>query len=309
MFQWMGKERLKNGLRKVYYEKLHTYSASSSSYWNEHNVTVNRAFLSWEESLEYFHWRNDQYYNYIDLMPVSGHDGLEILDYGCGPGNDIVGLLHYSRPKRVVGCDVSERSLAEARARIALHDTGNVTEFVTIDESDGRLPFPDDSFDYVHSSGVLHHVPRPQDVLGEFRRVLRPGGKIRVMVYNYDSVWLHLYVAYQQMILFNRYPGMSVRDVFARFTDGEDCPIANVYRPSEFIDMGAKCGLSLRFLGSSVSQHEMKLLPMRHQAIQDPRLRMESRRFLMELTVDERALPMIGGVHAGIGAEFESVDA
>ena len=47
-----------------------------------------------------------------------------------------------------------------------------------------RLPFPDDSFQYVFSSHVFEHLPRASlmRLLKELRRVLRPGGTMRVSV-------------------------------------------------------------------------------------------------------------------------------
>ena len=297
--------RVKDLLKKTYYERIFRQRKSSSEYWSVHNVTSSRRFSSASDSLAYFEWRNDQYFNYIDLMPVDRQDGKMVLDYGCGPGNDLVGFLHFSRPSKLVGCDVSERSLEEARLRIRLHEGGDEVQLVKLEEADENLPFDDYCFDYIHCSGVLHHTPDPERILREFKRVLRPDGRIRVMVYNYDSVWLHLYVAYQQVVLRSRYSQLSIREAFSKFTDGEACPISKVYRPSEFEDMARRSDLSCRLIGSSVSQHEMSLLPLRYEAMQNPALREESRKFLMQLTFDERQLPKYQGIHAGIGAEFE----
>ena len=52
-----------------------------------------------------------------------------------------------------------------------------------------RLPFVDASFDTVFCSQVLEHVPEPWLALAEFRRVLRPGGKLILSVPHIS--WLH----------------------------------------------------------------------------------------------------------------------
>ena len=57
------------------------------------------------------------------------------------------------------------------------------------------------------------------------------------MVYNYDSIWVHLYVAYQKMLVENLYAGMNIREAFSRTTDGDDCPISHCYRAGEFIEL------------------------------------------------------------------------
>ena len=159
------------------------------AYWTEHNVTSHHEFATPQESLEYFQWRNDQYFNYIELMPVAGFDGQRVMDYGCGPGHDLVGFGTFSRCRRLVGVDVSSSSIRESRARLALH--GIAAEATLLDADTPVLPFEDGAFDHIHSSGVLHHTPDAVGILRELNRVLRPGGTANVMVYNYDSLWLH----------------------------------------------------------------------------------------------------------------------
>ena len=67
----------------------------SAAYWNA-SMVATRPFDSKEDSLEHFYWRNAQYPGYIDLLPVSGQDEKVVVDYGCGPGNDLVGFSVFS---------------------------------------------------------------------------------------------------------------------------------------------------------------------------------------------------------------------
>jgi SAM-dependent methyltransferase len=135
---------------------------TSEEYWARHNVTNHVTFKDATESLRYLDWRNDQYIGYIDLLPVRGHDKETILDFGCGPGNDLVGFLTYSRPARLVGADVSGPSLEEARSRLELH--GADFELIKLSESTGALPFADGEFDYIHCSGVLMCTREPDRI-------------------------------------------------------------------------------------------------------------------------------------------------
>jgi SAM-dependent methyltransferase len=273
-------------------------AAGVADYWTRHNVTLHHQFSSAEESLAYLRWRNDQYFGYAEQMPLDGHEGKRILDYGCGPGHDLVGFGVYSRPERLVGCDVSSRSLEQARRRLALHDIR--CELMLLDAGAGRLPFKDASFDYIHTSGVLHHTHDPVGILREFARILDPHGCVRVMVYNYDSIWLHLYVAYQKMIEESRYADQSVREAFAKTTDGEDCPIARVYRTDEFLALAAEAGFDGTCTGAAVSVFEASLVPTRFRAIMDRRLPEEHRKFLVALEFDRFGLPLTSGRHAGV---------
>lgn len=267
-------------------------------YWTDHNVTLHREFASSQESLDYFHWRNAQYFGYIDLMPVSGQDGKAVLDYGCGPGNDLVGFGVYSKPSRLIGADVSPTSIAEAEHRVAVH--GIQAELLRIDETTGAIPLPDDSIDHIHCSGVLHHVPDPEQTLRECRRVLKARGGMRVMIYNYPSLWLHLYVAYVKQIAEQAYAHLDARGAFALTTDGPECPIARVYKPAEFIALAESCGFECAFLGAAISMWEMTMFPRRFEAIMNPALGSEHRDFLMSLALDQRGYPMYEGHYVGV---------
>lgn len=277
--------------------------AENAQYWSDVNVTDHLRFPSAEASLEYFHWRNTQYHNYIELMPVTGQDGKAVLDYGCGPGNDLAGFAACSKPSRLVGLDISLRSIAEAKDRVALHcDHAEVRPII---ESDSRIPLDDASMDYIHSSGVVHHAVDPAKVLREFRRVLKPTGRCRIMIYNYDSLWLHLWVAYIKQYLENTFPGLGLREAFARTTDGVNCPIARVYKPQEFIDVVEPCGFKCRFLGAAVSLFETSLLPRRFDALYQLKFAREHRDFLLALKFDEQGFPMYNGAYAGLDGCFE----
>src|SRR5262249_53786141 len=153
-------------------------------------------------------------------------------DFGCGPGHDLVAFATMSRPTRLIGADVSPTSLAEARARLALHHAS--CHFVELPGSI-ELPFDTASIDYVHSSGVLHHLPDTLATLRELRRILRPDGAARIMVYNYDSVWMHLFVAYIKRLVEGTYQDVTLEEAFGYTTDGVDCPVSRAYRPAEFV--------------------------------------------------------------------------
>jgi ubiquinone/menaquinone biosynthesis C-methylase UbiE len=276
---------------------------TSAQYWTQHNVTEHRSFANAAESVDYFDWRNAQYPGYIDLMPVHEATGKVVLDYGCGPGNDLVGFAVHSQPARLIGADVSISSLTEAEARLALHG-GQPAEFVRLDPERTALPFETGSIDLIHSSGVLHHLPDMEATLREFRRILRDDGHAQIMVYNYDSVWLHLYAAYIFRKMVPWKTKASKVDLFKETTDGEHCPIVKCFRPDEFCEIAARTGFDAEFRGAAASLNEMAWLPERFDAIKDIALDTESREFLSELTFDDRMVPHYRGQVAGIDACF-----
>ena len=99
---------------------------------------------------------------------------------------------------------------------------------------------------------------------------MKPGAEGRITVYNRDSLWFHLYVAYQKMLTEGAYAGCTLDEAFAGSTDGEDCPISCCYRPREFVNLLEGAGLEGHFTGAAVAVHEVSLFnTIRLSAIQD----------------------------------------
>jgi SAM-dependent methyltransferase len=285
---------------KIYRKVMARYG--SASYWTSHMVS-NDDWINAEASMDHFHWRNVQYPGYIELMPVNYADGLTVVDYGCGPGHDLVGFSEFSKPSRLIGVDVSPTALEVSKSRLALH--GKSSELIKINEKDNILPLESDEVDLVHSSGVLHHAKNLELAINEIWRILKPGGKFQVMVYNYDSLWLHLYTAYIHQIKLGRYSNMPVLEAFRHTTDGPDCPISHCYRPNEFVEKIKKFGFSGSFKGASMSLTEMEILPKRFAAMSNRSLDIEHRDFLAALEFNHLGQPTINGSIAGINACFE----
>jgi ubiquinone/menaquinone biosynthesis C-methylase UbiE len=101
---------------------------------------------------------------------------LQLLDMGCGIGK--VDTLLAPHVQRLVGADVSEASLRQARVR---------NPQLEYQGFDGRtLPFADQSFDAAFLICVLHHVPQGQRIslLQETLRVVRPKGLVLIYEHN-----------------------------------------------------------------------------------------------------------------------------
>src|SRR5205809_7113288 len=104
--------------------------------------------------------------------------GERVLDLGCGAGTDsLVAAQMVGEHGHVTGIDMTPEMLAKARAAAAEMGAPNV-EF---DESEAeQLPFPDTSFDFVISNGVIDLIPDKEAVFAEIFRVLTPGGRIQI---------------------------------------------------------------------------------------------------------------------------------
>lgn len=285
-------------------------STAVDSFWNTYTVIgpklarVKTAY----QSRKYLEWRFSAYPLFREFMGLWGnHDNQVILDYGCGPGNDLVGFLVCTGAKKVIGVDISGKALRFASKRLALHNIDNRrVELIRISDKADKIPIEDSSIDYIYCEGVLHHTSSPEKIIKDFHRVLKPGGQACIMVYNDDSIWLHLYVAYEQMILQNQFQGLNVHEAFGKTTDSAECPIARCYKAQQFIEICNEAGFNAEYIGGYFSNLELALLKKYGQtALKDARLGTEHKDFLKTLVIDARGFPQYRGKHAGIGGVYK----
>ena len=273
------------------------------AYWSEHTVN-SKPFRSVAESKHYLEWRFKEYPLFREFSGLWGnHDGEVILDYGCGPGNDVTGFLLYTGARRVIGVDISLKAMTLARQRVALHgiDPSRCELLQTAANSARSIPVDDSSIDFLNCQGVLMILSDPDAILAEFSRVLKAGGRGSIMIYNRDSIWYHLYTAYERMIIENAFPGLDIAEAFQRNTDGPNCPVSRCWTSIEFTQMCARAGLHAEWMGGYLSTQEMNSLKASWAvALVDKRLAKEHRDFLRALSFDFHGYPRYLDMHAGI---------
>src|SRR3954451_13543294 len=96
------------------------------------------------------------------------------LEIGSGTGYFSLNLMHAGLIGQLVATDISRGMLDQLSATAQRLDL----DVETVCTEAGRLPFPDASFALVFGHAVLHHLPDLDASFREFRRVLRPGGRI-----------------------------------------------------------------------------------------------------------------------------------
>ena len=103
--------------------------------------------------------------------------GEQVLDVGCGTGTLALEVARrVGSTGRVAGVDPGTQQIARARAKAARHHVPIEFQVGVIEQ----LPFPDQTFDVVLSTLMLHHLPAPlkRQGLAEIARVLKPGGRL-----------------------------------------------------------------------------------------------------------------------------------
>jgi ubiquinone/menaquinone biosynthesis C-methylase UbiE len=118
---------------------------------------------------------------YLRNKKVIQTEGKVILDAGCGSGYKSLILAEANPGAKIVGIDLSEKSVELARQRLDYHGFDN-TEFHVI--SIEELPHLGLSFDYINCDEVLYFFPDPSIGLQAMKSVLKPDGIIRTNLHS-----------------------------------------------------------------------------------------------------------------------------
>lgn len=116
----------------------------------------------------------DQYFDIVDNSIVNPNS-TRVLDVGCGSGRWSRYLS--DKVKFIEAVDPSE---AIAKASKFNRDKKNIR---WTQASVDNIPFEDNSFDFVFSLGVLHHIPDTQQALTDAVKKLKPGGHFLLYLY------------------------------------------------------------------------------------------------------------------------------
>jgi SAM-dependent methyltransferase len=123
-------------------------------------------------------WRYKQEGHIPSCLDRIDWGGKKVLEIGLGQGAESEQLIR--RGARWSGLDLTAESVDRVGTRLAVrkleHD--ELKQGSALD-----IPWPENTFDYVFSHGVLHHIPDIRKAQSEIHRVLKPGGTLVAMLY------------------------------------------------------------------------------------------------------------------------------
>jgi ubiquinone/menaquinone biosynthesis C-methylase UbiE/uncharacterized protein YbaR (Trm112 family) len=143
------------------------YASNFGFEWNLHNKTQLDSASK--------HESEDTFIEKTGFQP-SDLAGKLVLDVGCGMGrfSDVASRWGAT----VVGFDLTS-AVDAAYANIGGRDNVHLAQADVF-----KLPFRDQSFDFIFSIGVLHHTPDTRAAFDQLPRLLKPGGRIAIWVYS-----------------------------------------------------------------------------------------------------------------------------
>ncbi|OHA72081.1 MAG: hypothetical protein A3A27_01485 [Candidatus Wildermuthbacteria bacterium RIFCSPLOWO2_01_FULL_47_18] len=157
-------------MQKLSYDQLAETSDYSSESMQDRVVGSYGEHDSWKDYDEYL-------MKYVD----ASFENKFALDFGCGPGRNII--KYHNRFKRLDGVDISEKNIKNAKEQLARFHVANSELFV----NNGRdlAGIPSAAYDFIMSTICLQHIcvySTRYNLLKEFFRVLKPGGRISIQV-------------------------------------------------------------------------------------------------------------------------------
>ncbi len=154
-------------------------AAKTRAFWNSHPCDGQHA----ADALREYRHAKEPWLPAL-LMQIAASEN-DILEVGCGQGADGLFLCrHMAKGGRYIGIDQSDSSVANAQ-RFAAEAAPLVSVSPYYKLGDAlALPFESNSIGAAYSMGVLHHLNETERAIGEVFRVLRPGGKFYLGLYN-----------------------------------------------------------------------------------------------------------------------------
>lgn len=117
-----------------------------------------------------------------ELKP--GLASLRILDVGCATGRLLEQLAH-AGAAQLAGVDLAPKMVALAQQKLANYQS---TIALKTADAEDNLPWPNEFFDVVTLTGVLHHFYRPLEALAEIYRVLGATGRLIIIEPKFKKV-------------------------------------------------------------------------------------------------------------------------
>jgi 2-polyprenyl-3-methyl-5-hydroxy-6-metoxy-1,4-benzoquinol methylase len=192
------------------------YPEFSSEFYDE----IDRRFFSSVE--RYAPWKAIPFDSFIDFDALKSKDVLEI---GCGNGSHA--QLLASHAKSYTGIDLTEYAVKSTSTRLALRGLK-----ATVQQMDAeQMQFADNSFDFIWSWGVIHHSANTSTILKEMKRVLRPGGRAKIMVYH-RGFWNYYTFGSLGSLMRGKFP--TAARVHESIQLGTDGGLARFYGPGEW---------------------------------------------------------------------------
>ncbi len=222
--------------------------AAVEQYWNDNplgslespHAVGTREFFDWHHHVRDY---DEGQFTY-PMYEFDKHANKRVLDIGCGNGWLVWNFA--KNGAKITGVDLTPNAVELTQKRLAVYNLEGNIQVANAEQ----LPFPNGSFDYMTSAGVLHHTPNTEQAVSEAVRVLRVGGRGMISFYYRHPVMSPLLwpiTRFFVRLLFKAVPGRSqfmtveTPDDLVRLYDGNNNPIGKAYSRADMRRMMPNC--------------------------------------------------------------------
>jgi ubiquinone/menaquinone biosynthesis C-methylase UbiE len=208
------------------------------AYWNRASCETDQArsekfSREYFEEIERFRYSSQPFIH--SFAQFTRYRGKKVVEVGFGAGTDFIQWLRAGAIAS--GVDLTEEALDNLSHRIEVYGLPK-PERIQVGDAE-KLPFESNSFDLGYSWGVLHHSPDTEKAVSELVRVIRPGGEMKIMLYNRHST-----CAFQGWIKFALLKGKPWKNLKWVMWNHQESIATKAYTKREVVQMLSSMGMT-----------------------------------------------------------------
>ena len=230
-----------------------------TNYWEEevcgtrfsNKIDKNKYF----KEISYNRYKAEPYIKNFAFGDYKDFTNKKILEIGVGAGTDFVEFL--KRDAICYGIDATDSSIQKTNENVLNFFKNRKYKLEYLKKGNAEnLPFQDNTFDMIYSHGVLHHAKNTMRCFAEAYRVLKPGGKFKIMVYSdFSATGIMLWMLYG---FAKGRPFLSQEEVIFKYLES---PGTKCYSKKELIKILQGFGLEKLILKKFASSGDLLLMP------------------------------------------------
>ncbi|OQA36389.1 MAG: Demethylrebeccamycin-D-glucose O-methyltransferase [Candidatus Dependentiae bacterium ADurb.Bin331] len=224
--------------------------AAVQAYWNKESCGTS---VTQQSKFSKIYFDEIETYRYeiepeiFSFAQFTRYYGKRVLEVGIGAGTDFIQWVRSGA--QAYGVDLTPESIEHTRQRLMIEQL-HAFDLQVADAE--QLPYPDNSFDLVYSWGVIHHSPNTEQCLRELVRVVRPGGTIKIMVYNRRSLF-----AFYRYVLCGLLKGKPLRSFKNILFYDQESLGTKAYTMKEVRTMIKQHAVTIKSLTAPVTYHDL----------------------------------------------------
>jgi ubiquinone/menaquinone biosynthesis C-methylase UbiE len=171
----------------------------------------------------------------------------KVLEVGVGAGTDFLQWVRAGA--QAYGIDLTQEAIDHVTHRLDVY--GLKAHDIQAADAE-NIPHLDNFFDLTYSWGVIHHSPNTLKCLQEIIRVTKPGGKIKIMIYNRRSLF-----AFYRYLMVALLRGKPFKKISSVLYNHQESPGTKAYTSKEVKKILAALPVTIVEIKSTVTRHDL----------------------------------------------------